>query len=398
MRISIVGCGPVGLLIGCLLASRHKITLYEKRDKQLRDHGLDISSKTTKRIIDYIKFNNNNDNIIYNELISKLEIWSSENIKTSEIQETLKDICIKLGCKINTNSEITKKSQLKDSIVIGADGANSQIRKMFFDNEIIKNKNLKYMAQLKFMTPVKTRSRLSLSSLFYSLLNSISGSDIVLDFESLGSSINNTNKDHLKHGTLHIPIPKSTYDMLSSNGRGKFDKPLTLNELKGLKLYRVIKRYEFSLWFRNGQLIDPKITLLPLSIYKSKEVAKFYNDDKLVILAGDSSSGLIYQRGLNKGWLEAVECCNLLGVMNCDIPVKVMDSMYILDKFSYDYYKYSEYKLNEFINNYSNYCQELYNTEILYINNKHNKIYIYCKFCRHSFILCINISDYNCID
>lgn len=161
------------------------------------------------------------------------------------------------------------------------------------------------MVQLKYQTPGATRPRLAISAASYSFVNGLSGSDMVLDFESLSlvflgeeSSCKPPNYNFRKSGTLHIPVPESIYTILTENGKGTYTNRLLISELEIIrntqiaKLVRIIKRYEFSLKW----LEDAKVTTLPLTIYRSADVVNL--SDKLVMLVGDASSGLVFQRFL----------------------------------------------------------------------------------------------------
>lgn len=301
MHISIVGAGPVGLLLSILLSYKnHKVTIYEKRLEYKRDHALDINQETINIILDECP-----------QLHEVVINWSNNPISTVEIQEILTQEAIKLGVTI-INREIIDLNSIKDNIIIGADGAHSTVRRIIFDDEKTDVHDVQYMVQIKYHTSGNTRPRKMISAMAYSFLNGLSGDDMVLDFETLSGKTT----ELIKPGTLHIPVPRSVYNILSADNRGKYDTFWTLEELQNIqnsqieKLCRIIRRYEISLSFRNGLLGNPKITVIPLSIYRSTNVVNVI-DNKLYVLCGDSSSGLIYQLGLNKGLKEAVELSKL---------------------------------------------------------------------------------------
>lgn len=54
-----------------------------------------------------------------------------------------------------------------------------------------------------------------------------------------------------------------------------------------------------------------KITTLELSIYRSKKSVKYYHG-KPFLLVGDANSGMILQRGYNKGIKEAIHCAKAI--------------------------------------------------------------------------------------
>ena len=230
MRITIVGAGPVGLLLACLLAREHNVTLLDKRTSTTRDHGLNIDSETIQNINEYIS----NDTNLYMSLLRRLmESWSGISVATSEIQSHLSEIAIAMGVDIRRGIAVESLADINSSVIIGADGAHSKIRELVFNNETTDRHDVQYMAsgfwpsaefneaQLKYKTPGATRRRLPISAMSYSFLNGLSGSDMVLDFESLAPA----NEELRKPGTLHIPIPDSVYEILSANNRGNYNHP-----------------------------------------------------------------------------------------------------------------------------------------------------------------------------
>ena len=353
MRISVVGAGPVGLLTACLLSQKHAVTILDKRTESTRNHGLSIDSNTINVIIKYLESvrptEQFSENVI-EYLCNILRSWTNTSVSTVDIESQLSDIAERLGVNIRRGANVESIDDVEDNIIIGADGAHSKIRHIVFGDKKVDIHEVQYMAQLKYQTPGATRPRLAVSAMSYSFLNGLSGHDMVVDFESLSPP----NDQLRKPGTLHIPIPENVYDVLSQNGRGNYNNPWSLEELgqtnhsQVAKLFRIFKRYEFSLKCRGGWLEDARVTVIPLTIYRSSDVVRVL-DNKVVMLVGDSSSGLVYQRGLNKGWLEAVQCAITL-----DEP-----SLQVLSK-----------RLDE----YTQYCVKLYESERDRIFIKHNRI------------------------
>lgn len=348
MKITIIGAGPVGILLSIFLSTKHSVKIFEKRYGEGRNHGLNISKYTINEIIKHLIYLNINEQKIHDIFLN----WSDTSISTTEIRDKLIEIAEELGVVIYYGRDI---SNIEDSVIIGADGAHSIVRKLVFNDLITDEHNVQYMAQLKYITLGSTSPRKLVSAMSYSFLNGLSGSDMVIDFESLAP----VNDSITKPGTLHIPIPESIYNLLSENNRGKYDTHWTPNELSTIsnhqisKLRGIIDRYNFSLSARGGVLGDPKITVFPLKICRSVDVFKFHRckdfSNKLVVLVGDSSSSLIFEEGLNKGWLEAIQCDKIFENKNSfDIANRLSD--------------YSEFSLN------------LYEKKRDEILEKHNKI------------------------
>lgn len=123
-------------------------------------------------------------------------------------------------------------------------------------------------------------------------------------------------------------------------------------------------RYDFSLKWRGCWIEDGVITIIPLTIYRSFDVVRILDNNKIVFLVGDSSSGLVYERGFNKGALEAIQLVKTLNLCH-----------ELTNKYSSNYN--SEYLLNSYVDNlvnYSQYCISLYEDEKNEIMKKHNKI------------------------
>jgi len=84
---------------------------------------------------------------------------------------------------------------------------------------------------------------------------------------------------------------------------------------------------------------------------KSAIPSWMYQNDisRLVMLVGDASSYLVYQRGLNKAWQEVVKCAQVLSNIKSD-------------------------ELNDNLADYSRYCVSLYEKERDRALVKHDKI------------------------
>ena len=336
-NITIIGGGPVGLLTACLLAAkkRHKITIYEKNETYTRDHGISIDKKIIEKI------NEECDNETIKNMINSFETFT----RTTFIEKKLYNLALNLGVEIH-HKTISSLNDISDNIIIGCDGAHSKIRKLAFGDNIKDTHTVQYMLQMKFDTNSNTRPRIPASTGAYYIINGISGSDAVVDFETMSKS--NINKEKMKPCTLHIPIKKDIYVMLCENGRGNYKTAWTRKELDNKnhyiirKIARLINRYEISIKYREGTIENEQITVLSLTTYRSEYHAKNLNNKKYYLI-GDASSGLIYERGLNKGWLESL-------------------------------YRVRSIIDNHNILNYNNCCKELYISELKKICHKHENI------------------------
>jgi len=231
MHITIVGAGPAGLLLGYLLRPQYDVTILDKRKRSTRNHVLNIDTETVNIINAYL---DNNISIGRSgpDLRDSLTSWCDVPTNISDVESILADTAVAAGVIIKRDINVESLDQIPDRIIIGADGAHSKIREFVFNGETTDQHNVQYMALLKYQTPGATRPRKVISALSYSLLNGLSGPDIVLDFESLAAP----NDELRKSGTLHIPIPKIVYDTLSENGRGGYLNPWRLELLNCIVL------------------------------------------------------------------------------------------------------------------------------------------------------------------
>src|SRR3989338_9329984 len=221
MRITIVGAGPVGLLLACLLAGQHRVVVLNKRIQHVRNHPLSLSAETIQVILDYLTPGGNM------ELIQLLRSWQGGgSVNTATIQAALLVIAEQMGVRVVLGVAVNSLSEIGDRIVIGADGARSTIRRLAF-GEVVDQHTISHLVQFKFITSGRTHPRPLATTMGHCFLNGITGDDIVLNFESMSPS----NDELRKSATLHIPIPKSVYDILSVDGKGTFANPWTLEEI-----------------------------------------------------------------------------------------------------------------------------------------------------------------------
>lgn len=79
-----------------------------------------------------------------------------------------------------------------------------------------------------------------------------------------------------------------------------------------------------------------------MTTYISDRCYGFYKG-KLLILVGDAASGLVYQRGLNKGWLEAIKCARTLMYTN---PDDLREALEEYQKYCHTIYQHKKSKIN----------------------------------------------------
>ncbi|MBJ7449445.1 MAG: FAD-dependent monooxygenase [Parachlamydiales bacterium] len=351
-KVVIAGAGPVGLALACTLKSQNKysdITVYDKRpDPYLefdankhRTHGLRISrdaiSFFNKILKKEIKHNPNINVSGAKDLQKQFSGWKGRFVRTHQIQSALSEKAKKLGVKVLYNCGISAQDleslknhdleslnqvqkDLKEAqVIIGCDGSHSPVRDTLLKEKLSDVKMMQHLLELKFNTHVNVRQRSSKTA-------SIHNAECEeVDFESIGQA----GEDGLKPGTLHLVIDEATFNALrpkktsiktgdsetESIKKGDSAHPWNLAELKLAaqtdrrieKVYKTLMHYVASLHKRRGDCINERISTLPLEIYRAENVCNVVNG-KVVAICGDASSGLIYERGFNKGIKEAGLC------------------------------------------------------------------------------------------
>lgn len=389
-NMSIIGAGPVGslaALLACAIFPDKPIILLEKRDQDGRKHGLDIWRTTVNEVISKIEEvrskvkkdpNYPNRDIILNrtdkvkkylnKILKKNGVLSSF-IATNKLSEDLiskaKEIALDNfrlcnGKEYEVTEEVLKQTsgdlpfpasdQMTElqkilhnsSVVIGADGAHSQVRHHIFDevdidqaykmkmqyaaddhadsNASISDEDLKKFAESQGKKNLKTETMQYLIEIKYSLdahkrstwekiklnLNNY----LLKPFQNGFIQILTENK---KVGTLHILVNKEQFDALRSksneSGRlGTLQNPFTSTDDISNEDVKVMIENQMEML---GNVKIMGISTIPMNIYKANELVKVKNN-KIICLAGDAAAGLIFIRGVNNGLKTSA---NLVGAL-----------------------------------------------------------------------------------
>ncbi|MBA3237663.1 MAG: hypothetical protein H0T62_04840 [Parachlamydiaceae bacterium] len=132
-----------------------------------------------------------------------------------------------------------------------------------------------------------------------------------------------TSKDQSKPTkpvTLHLFVDQPTYESMrieDDEGRlkGVFGNSWSLSDLESLaktddkiqRVYGQITDHLTEVLLRDGDCQNEQISTLELNVYKSARSAIKFNN-KYVLLVGDAESGLVLERGFNKGLKGAAIC------------------------------------------------------------------------------------------
>lgn len=341
------GAGPVGLAYACLTKAMNKnlgIYVFDKREKSDKAYGLAIGSDSVAKIQGLLKFGEtSSDPNVNKEAIKSLKAlfskWEKKagTVSRSKIEEELGNIAKALGIEVRRGTEyevieesfdnllapegevkalseqqeLMRKRFSEARLVVAADGAHSPIRNKVMGGKLEHETTLQHVVELKFITKGTTERR-----------NLKEGSIQTCEDTGFASeTMSKQQSSEPKTGTYHIFVDQETYRRLriineqsQKVTKGNTANPWKLEELQVIgqtdkkihKLLKDIKSYLRKLTEkRGGSHEDLKITTIPLSVFRSAEVAKIYKG-KVFSLVGDASSGMIIRRGLTKGWIEAV--------------------------------------------------------------------------------------------
>jgi 2-polyprenyl-6-methoxyphenol hydroxylase-like FAD-dependent oxidoreductase len=406
-NVVVVGAGPVGITTACVLKAVNRglnITVIDKRSDPKRNHGLSIQHDSIAKINEVLEeaLTNHVNSDQIKSLQNILKNWSGHFVRTNDIEITLAKQAKSMGIEVlrdpayeiskgdldtlldpNTSNLLTdNKKKLKAlltaaSVIIAADGSHSLIREDL-GIKLADENTLKYMAELKYQTEGQTQPRGYKEA---TLLSSKTGYVAI-------EAINRGQTNEKKPATFLVFLDAETHSALQAPDetgklKGFYGNPWTLKELKErslqdiriYNLYKTIDLYLDKVKSRGGSSTDEKIVGLELKIYRASESVKKLHG-KHVLLVGDANSGLILQRGFNKGLKEVALCAHAVNKFFQDQPLKIVEDppKETLSKFVSYYSTYSVGPMdeavmkpereipNEFVA-YEKATQELFNQE-----------------------------------
>ncbi len=324
--IVVVGSGPIGITAACVLQAANpklKITVVDKRLEPKRTHGLSIDSDSVNAIQTLLKKSKNTPAV--KELKKTLNDWKSQFVRTSDIENTLGEQAKKLGITVLRGPEYELKEGdlerpqqgakpttlqaiiAKADAVIAADGAHSLVRQAL--HIPLKNEEtLRHMVEFKFQTEGKTAPRGYKEA---TVLSSKTGRIAV-------ETLNRKKSEAKKPATFLCFVTKSAYDKLRVEEepgklKGVYGNTWNLQELKTLseqdqeikEIFSTLLQYIETVKARGASVSQEQIATLELKIYQSAS-SVYMKDNTPFALIGDASSGLVLQRGFNKGLKEVV--------------------------------------------------------------------------------------------
>lgn len=338
-NITILGAGPIGITCACTLKAAYpglNITVLDKRQVAKRTHGLSIQADSVAKITAILNASNDAHT---KDLTAVLQGWSGQFIRTNDIEKKLADCAQKMGITVlrGSNYEVAKgdlgaildkntaetctekQKQLKPileaaRVIIAADGAHS-IARDELGIQLTDSETLKYMVELKYQTDGTMQPQKHLQGAFQS---SKTGHITV-------ETVNRNATSDKKPATYLIFVDKATYKSLrvpdgDRGYKGVYGNTWNLKELQELSannsrvqsVHNTITRYLQEASKRYGSCTEEQIATLKLKIYRNTESAKLYHG-KPVLFVGDANSGLVLQRGFNKGLHEVALAVEAIG-------------------------------------------------------------------------------------
>lgn len=324
--VAIVGAGPVGLMEACILHELNpdlRIVVFEKREEATRLHALRIRSDSINTLVRTLLKAPDQESA--QEFIQDIKRWRKRSIPTDVIQTKLmeraesKGITILKGEQgwVTSDNFDTFLSETGARVVIGADGAKSQVRNAI-GAHLVDVFTLSYLLELKYETPTQYRGRGKREKVRQQVVAE------GFDFETVGKPRTN-DQGSFCTVSLHKFIKEATHNSLliphGDTTLGTQENPWTVKTLgahasQDPNLQRVHAHfmnyfsevdYGYSLFKPAIEYVNERIVTFPMRIYRSDCVATEYNNS-FVFLVGDASSGMVLERGVNKGFIEAGLC------------------------------------------------------------------------------------------
>jgi len=331
--VAVIGTGPVGSMFAYVLHLLNRdlnIGMFEKRKEVTRLHVLRIQSDSINTLMDILQ--TAPDSSEKAEFSTLLTSWREHSIPTDQIQNDLIKRVTLAGIRVFQGKDFEfKADELQDFInttqarvIIGADGARSQVREAIGATQV-DDFTLGYLLELKYQTSSEYTGRGKLEK---SLQHTVAEG---FDFETVGRPHEDGASNCFRTISLHKFIDEETYHSLQPMNdqqevMGTQENPWTMHTLQQMEnkdenVDRVIAHFNryfgepssLNASISESSIGEPRlyskerIVTFPMRVYRSSSVAERCGES-FVLLAGDASSGMVLERGVNKGFIEAGRC------------------------------------------------------------------------------------------
>ncbi|MFI4919932.1 MAG: FAD-dependent oxidoreductase [Legionellales bacterium] len=379
-HIVIVGAGPIGLALACMIKAMNAasgIQVLEKRVAPTRNNGLKINADSIEPLLKILnqaleKLGPTGKIEHIQELIAIFSQWKDSFIRTREIQSRLTQMAMSMGITVLAGPQYevtteklnlllnsggamaaaavsTESSPLElqkifseATLIIGADGAHSMVRRAIMngEEEYAEEEVLRHLIELKFQSNSSTKPR------SYIMASATSIKEGNLNFETMGHGGTVPHKPV----TVHIFVDKTTYDHFriedaAGNIKGTYGNSWTLKELQNIQqpevraIYNQFNRYLQDLDSRGGSCVNEEISTLQMRVYRSNRCVHLHSSGRYVFLVGDAESGLVLERGFNKGLKGVAVCSDIIHSLTpdnigdkLDLYAKQMKTIYDSEK------------------------------------------------------------------
>ena len=297
--IIIVGGGPVGLWTASqikLLNPQLNILILEKHENYKRSHFAFLEANSFELMAEHP-----------NLMDLKNRLQSDKKIKTSELEETLFELCNQLGVQIIKGFPVECGKEIEANfpgvqLIIGADGAHSTIRKTvcsgLLESELFKYSNhFHTLMEVKYQAIGETKP-MDMINIGYPLMkhigvvvneiigkqNESGNSPITLQFfvnENIGESIKNaTFKNPIQFHSMKETLP---------------------NQIRAIIEFWLAARFQY--YAEKHVESSVTITSTKLGSYASRYYVRNFGTKAIYCLVGDAAFGMPFFRSLNNGLL-----------------------------------------------------------------------------------------------
>jgi hypothetical protein len=329
--VAIVGAGPAGAGYAAVLKAidpDRSVCVVDIRPETRRSYSLSVAKDSIAAIHKVLEANLNHvrNTAQVRQFMAELKEWAGEAVSAQKIEEKLGEWAVKFGATITRKVEYKEALTVKEidkllssqevdeltetqrelrsyfrhaTVIAGAAGTHCPLRQRYMDGgdaeKRVEVKNLQYFVEIKYQTDGKTKPRGSLST---------NPSCEGISFETLGKV-----SDELKFATSHFFVGETTAAAFAkATDKATWDLERLQVEATGNPIVenmaRKIVSYVEGVLDRGGSCIEPKIKLLPITVYRSAQVVKVY-EGRVIVEVGDALSGAVFARGVNKGLTEA---------------------------------------------------------------------------------------------
>lgn len=328
-EIVISGGGPIGLwsAIQMRVLTGKRIVVLEKHSHYQRsDIRLQLDPASFK-------------GIPYDPGLNALVAdWKQKKVvPIKEMEEGLARRASELGIRIIRGHTVIPEDlphQFPNSkIFIGADGARSEMRKKYFNDQFRFNTTLQHIVQVQYVASTRPPEVPGTVLRVQNFMEKYSTQKLA---KHLIQEAVRPLPDGKSHVTLQIFVNKGTYEAMSD---ASFRAPYFFDT----DLHRLPKPVADALikWWgvrelKHGEIIEAeagrlnKITVIALGSYASREVVKVI-DGKIFALAGDSGSAFPFFVAINNGLklsTELARCAAAAFAKNVSQPHQPLDRSY----------------------------------------------------------------------